>query len=88
MEIWYVRLHAYKVIVESVLLYNCGTWALPVAIADRLDRAQGKMIRRVIRLKWYDEVTNADLYTRSGINPASEQVIYASRRLFGHTLRF
>ena len=26
----HVRIQAYRAIVESVLLYNCGTWALPV----------------------------------------------------------
>lgn len=83
----HVRIHAYRAIVESVLLYNCGTWALPVSVADRLDRAQRKMIRRVLGLQWYDKVTNADLYARAGIRPASEQAIYARWRLFGHTLR-
>ena len=83
----HVRIQAYRAIVESVLLYNCGTWALPVTVADRLDRAQRKMMRRVLGLQWYDMVTNADLYARTGIRPASEQVVYARWRLFGHTLR-
>ena len=82
-----VRCRAYKSIVESVLLYNCGTWALPVGVANKLDRAQRGMIRRVLGLKWSDKVTNADLYVRSGTSPASEQVMYAHWRLFGHTLR-
>lgn len=82
-----IRCRAYKSIVESVLLYNCGTWALPVVLANKLDRAQRGMIRRVLGLKWSDKVTNADLYVRSGTSPASEQVLYAHWRLFGHTLR-
>ena len=45
------------------------------------------MISRVLGLKWSDKVTNADLYVRSGTSPASEQVLYAHWRLFGHTLR-
>ena len=82
-----VRLRAYQSIVESVLLYNCGTWALTVEAAGRLDRAQRRMLRRILGLKWYDKVTIPDLYARSGISPASEQVVYARWRLFGHTLR-
>ena len=35
-----VRLNAYRAIVESVLLYNCGTWALTEVLSDRLDRCQ------------------------------------------------
>ena len=59
--------------IELLLLYNCGTWALPVTVAERLDRAQREMIRRVLGLQWHDKVTNADLYDRSGIRPASEE---------------
>ena len=58
-----------------------------MTVADKLDRAQRKMIRRVLGLQWYDKVTNEDLYARSGIRPASEQAVYARWRLFGHTLR-
>ena len=31
-----VRLQSYRALVESVLLYNCGTWALSSFLADRL----------------------------------------------------
>ena len=34
-----------------------------------------------------DRITNADLYARCGIQPASIQVLNARWRLFGHTLR-
>lgn len=81
------RLKTHQSMVESILLYNCGTWALTVEAEGRLDRAQRRMLRRVLGLKWYDEVTIPDLYARSGISPASEQVVYARWRLFGHTLR-
>ena len=82
-----IRVHSYRAIVESVLLYNCGTWALTEALADRLDRFQRKMLRRILGLKWSDKVTNEKLYARCGIPPASVQVLNARWRLFGHTLR-
>ena len=82
-----IRLMSYKAIVESVLLYNCGTWALSSTQADRLDRAQRKMIRKVLGLTWKNKITNERLYTMSSILPASVQVINARWRLFGHTLR-
>ena len=37
--------------------------------------------------KWYDKITNEDLYAQVGILPASVQVVSARWRLFGHTLR-
>ena len=82
-----IRVDAYRALVESVLMYNCGTWALTEALSDKLDRCQRKMIRRVLGLKWSDRVTNINLYARCGISPASLQVVNARWRLFGHTLR-
>jgi hypothetical protein len=42
------RLKAYGALVESLLLYNCGTWALFSLLADKIERAQRKMLRRVL----------------------------------------
>ena len=68
-------------------MYNCGTWGLTEALADKLDRFQRKMLRKLMGITWSDRVTNEELYKRSEITPASEQAIDAKWRLFGHTLR-
>jgi hypothetical protein len=82
-----VRLQSYKAIVESVLLYNCSTWSLSEALAENLDCFQRKMLRRVLNGKWFDKITNEQLYKRSETTPVSLQVVHARWRLFGHTLR-
>ena len=84
------RIRSYQALVESVLMYNCGTWGLTEAIADKIDRFQRKLLRRVARvmgISWSDRVTNEALYEESGITRASEQAIDARWRLFGHALR-
>jgi hypothetical protein len=58
----HIRIQPYRAIVESVLLYNCGTWALTEALSDRIDRFQRKMLRRVIGLRLSDKVSDSDLY--------------------------
>jgi len=68
-----VRLLSFTALAESVLLFNCGTWALTTDVADRLDSAHRKMLRRVIGLKWSDYVSNIDLYAHYKIVPASIQ---------------
>jgi len=83
----HIRINAYRAIVELVLLYNCSTWALTEVLANKIHCAQRKMIRRVLGIKFSDRITNVDLYTRCGIQPASVQVVNARWRLFGHTLR-
>ena len=82
-----IRINAYRAIVKSVHLYNCGTWALTEVLANKLDCTQRKMIRRVLGIKLSDRITNADLYARCGIEPVSVQVVNARWRLFGTTLR-
>jgi hypothetical protein len=83
----HVRIKSYRALVESILLYNCGTWALSSSLADKLDRAQRKMLRRVLGVSWRDKLRNEDLYARCGIMPASLQSVNARWRLFGHVLR-
>jgi hypothetical protein len=81
------RLQSFCALVESVLLFNCGTWALTSTLADKLDRAHRQMLRRVLGIKWSDRVSNIDLYARCKVLPASLQSMNARWRLFGHTLR-
>ena len=82
-----VRLHSYRAIVESVLLYNSATWALNEEMSVKLDRTQRRMLRQVIGVRLLDKMTDAQLYERCGIKPASIQVLDARWRMFGHTLR-
>ena len=79
----HIRVSAYRAIVESVLLYNCGTWALTEVLSHKIDCAQRKMIRLVLGIKCSDRITNVDLYARCGIQPASIQIVNARWRLFG-----
>ena len=80
-------MQSFRALVESVLLFNCGTWALTGILADKLDRAHREMLRRVLGIKQSDRVTNWDLYARCKVLPASIQSLNARWRLFGHTLR-
>jgi hypothetical protein len=33
----HIRIKSYRALVESIILYNCGTWALSSSLADKLD---------------------------------------------------
>ncbi len=82
-----VRIMSYRAIVESVMLYNCATWALSTAQAQRLDVLQRRMLRQIIGLKLTDKISNDALYVRCNVERASAQVLDARWRMFGHTLR-
>lgn len=82
-----IRMMTYKTIVESVLLFNCSTWALSIKEADNLDTYQRRLLRKILGHVWSDKVSNEDLYKEAGVVPASLQVLDARWRLFGHILR-
>jgi hypothetical protein len=75
-----VRVKSYRVLVELVLLYNCGTWALYSFLAVKIDRAQRKMLRRV---DWRDAITVEILDARCNAVSASVQVVNARWKLVG-----
>ncbi len=79
--------HIERLLHACVLLYICGTWALSSPLADRIDHAQRKLLRKVMGLTWHHKLTNEDLYAMCGCLPARVQVINARLRLFGHVLR-
>ncbi len=83
----YVRLKAYRALAESVLLYNSGTWALSSFVADKIDRAQGKMLRRILGVTWRDKIAIENLYVRCNVVSVSLQVVNASWGLFEDVLR-
>jgi len=70
-----------------VYCYITVAWALTEAQAEKLDAFQRKMLGSILGIKWFDKVTNAQVYERGGMTPISELVINARWRLFGHTLR-
>ena len=81
------RLNTYKALVETILLYNCSTWALSEGEANKLYTFQRKLIRQVLGYTWSDKITNSDLYAEAGLEAASIQAVKARWLLFGHKMR-
>ncbi len=69
-----VRLKAHRALVESVLLCNSGTWVLSSILADKIDRAHRKMLRRVLGVTRRDKITVENLYARS--SPSLDAILY------------
>ena len=43
-----LRIMKYKTFVESVLLFNCSTWALSIKEADNLGRCQRRLLTKIL----------------------------------------
>ena len=48
----------FKTLVLSVLLYGCETWKLKKSEEKKLHIFQNKCLRRILRIRWQQDVTN------------------------------
>ncbi|GFR83199.1 hypothetical protein ElyMa_002384100 [Elysia marginata] len=77
----------YNSLVKSILLYNCGTWALTTTDEKRLDSFHRRQLRRILIIHYPTKITNQSLYKKCSETPLSLQILELRWRLFGHILR-
>ena len=77
-----------KVLVWSVALYGCETWALKKAERGRLESFEMWVWRRMEKISWVDKVTNMDVLKRvDERRMLLEEVIKRQKQWIGHVLR-
>ena len=81
------RIKLYKTLVKSILLYNCGTWALTKAEEEKLNAFHRKQIKRVLGIYYPTKISNKSLYQKAKEIPISDTIRKARWKLFGHILR-
>jgi len=71
--------------VQSVVLYGSETWTMRKVDSDRIQSFHMQALRRILGIRWYDKVYNAEMIERTKL-PNS---LIADRRhsLFGHICR-
>ena len=83
----HLRIELYKKLIKLVLLYNSSTWGLTANDELKLDTFHRKQLRRVIRKRYLDKISNAKLYERCKTYPISLQITELRWQKFGHILR-
>ena len=63
------RIKLYNTLVRSVLLYNCGTWALTKTDEEKLDSFHRKQLRRILGIRYPTKISNKSLYKKMWTNP-------------------
>ena len=82
------KIKIYEAQVVSILLYNCNSWAAPLASLNELDIAHRKHLRRILNIRWPTGViSNEALYARCYVTPLSVRVSKFRWRMLGHILR-
>ena len=81
------RIKLYKSLVKSILLYNCGTWALTLTEEERLNAYHRKQLKTILNVRYPKKITNKSLYRICRGKPLSLQILSARRSLFGYIQR-
>ena len=81
------ELKIYKSNACSVLFYASETWRTNKKIESQLRGFEGRCLRRILRLRWEQHVTNKEVSRRTGINCIVEEVMQRHWRWLGHILR-
>ena len=81
------KLKIYRSNVRSVLLYASETWRTNKRLESRLRGFEGRCLRRILRIRWEQRVTNKEISRHTGINNIVEDVKQRRWRWFGHEVR-
>ena len=73
--------------VKSVLLYGAETWRMTVKTIRKLQSFVNRCLRRILKIRWTDKITNEELWERTGQIPMVKQVRKRKWAWVGHTLR-
>ena len=71
-----------------VLLYGCETWTLTSELKSRLNAFGTRSLRRIMRLKWSDFVSNDVLLKRCRFRHVTCLIRERQLRSYGHIARF
>ena len=81
------KIKLYKTLVKPVLMYGCETWKMNEGDAQKINVFQNRCLRRILKIKWQDKVTNKELLERANVDRLSEEVRRRRWRFIGHILR-
>lgn len=73
--------------VKAILLYGSETWRITNTSCSKIQTFLNKCLRQILRLKWFDKVSNQDLWKRANQEPIVVQIRRRKWRWVGHTLR-
>jgi hypothetical protein len=73
--------------VKSVLLYGCETWKSIAKIKRSMQAFINRCLRKILRIRWPETITNQELWERTGQKPLDRQMKKRKWSWIGHTLR-
>ena len=65
------KIKLFTTLVTPVLLYGCETWKMNKGDNKLIDTFQNKCLRKILKIRWEDHLSNEEINERSGIRPVS-----------------
>ena len=81
------KLRIFKTNVKTVLLYGSETWKLTTSSLQKLQSFINRCLRQILGLRWFDMVSNKDLWEKTRMIPIGEEIKTKRWKWIGHTLR-
>jgi hypothetical protein len=70
-----MKVQFYKTMIQSILLYNCGTWGLTNSQIDRLEGCNRRLLRRLLGIYYPNKISCAKLYEVTKTGPLFGRVL-------------
>jgi len=81
------KVHVYRALVQSVLLYGSETWTLLVSDIKKLEAFHLRCQRQLLRVSWRDHITNEAICKQTKLTSLTELISRRRTSLFGHIAR-
>ena len=81
------KMRLFKTLVRPVLLYGCETWKITKADERRLNSFQCQCLRRILRIRWQQRISNNRVVEMADINNISCEITRRRWNWLGHVLR-
>ena len=81
------KLKLFNSIVLSVLLYGSESWKGLREIEERVRRFESVCLRKIMKIRWFDMVSEEELRRRTGQQTITEKLRINRWRWYGHVLR-
>ncbi|GFR67787.1 hypothetical protein ElyMa_000259000 [Elysia marginata] len=81
------KLRIFNSNVKSVFLYGCEAWNASTICIKRIQVFINRCLRRILRIKWTDKISNESLWERTRQIPAGDEIGRRPWRWIGHTRR-
>ena len=81
------KIRLYRTLVKPVLMYGCEIRKMNEGDAKKTDVFQNRCLKRTMKIKWHDKISNRELLERANVGRLSEEVRRRRWRFIGHILR-